>query len=763
MHRPSLRVLSLSAALAVVACQDGGVNTYDPAPLAAIQAPESGTVATEAAVHFIGTVSDNDLPSTLTVVWTSDQQEEPLHLGPPDSSGRMEFTSVLAVGEHIVELRVTDSAGQSDATSITLVVSALADPPLVTINKPQPAFAYYAGTPIQFEGIVTDSDGAPGIFSIEWASDMFGPLYTGVTTADGLTEFATTLDEGPHLIQLRTYDTTGTLAITAVEITVGVLPPGQLDQDSDGYCPDGIDQDGNGRCEGAEVTGPDTQDCDDAAAPVCPGCPEVCDGFAVNNCDGLDDPTDGDGDGDGWAPCEGDCNDNADWNFPGNLEICDGLDNDCDGVPDADLAGEVDGDGDGARSCADYDDGQPTNFPGNPEVCDGLDNDCNGVADDGYDADGDGFAVCDGDCDDGEANSYPGNVEVCDGIDNNCASGIDEGYDPDNDGWTSCEGDCNNNQPLAFPGNVESCDSVDNDCDGSVDEGFDVDGDTWTVCEGDCNDLVAQAYPGLSEICDNIDNDCDNVIDDGYDVDGDGWTTCEGDCNDNQALAYPGRAETCDNIDNDCDGLVDDGFDLDNDGWATCEGDCNDALAAVHPNAAELCDSADNDCDGLVNEEQAGLYEAWETSSSSPGYALSSLGPELVFGTGSCSIGGFLLLQPGSASVSGVFSSPQDLWDIYEFDTGLTSNLAAWFAFVSSGSGLPSSCTTGSISWTSALPISVTAVVDGTPHSGSGTSGTITFGLSIFQLFDVEYRVTVQPLATWTNCNYTYNLNFVIP
>jgi hypothetical protein len=39
------------------------------------------------------------------------------------------------------------------------------------------------------------------------------------------------------------------------------------------------------------------------------------------------------------------------------------------------------------------------------------------------------------------------NVEVCDGVDNNCNDLIDEGFDGDGDGVTICEGDCNDNNP----------------------------------------------------------------------------------------------------------------------------------------------------------------------------------------------------------------------------------------------------------------------------------------------------------------------------
>ena len=761
MHPRSLLLLTC---LLSTGCAQQVVSSFDLPPQATILEPTHESVFDAPGISFAGSADDNDPLDTLSAVWTSDLQPDPLWVGNPDSSGYMEFTvSTLVEGTHVIELRVTDSEGQEDATTITITVTAAVDPPTVTINEPQASFQLFAGTPIDFQGVVIDSEGAPGVFNVEWASDLEGPLYTGVTTADGFTSFDTLLGGGTHLIQLRTFDDNGTTASDSVSIVVEDLEPGQLDQDGDGFCPDGIDADGDGFCVDDEVTGPDSQDCNDFAATVCPGCPEICDGYDDNNCDGVLDLEDQDNDGDGFTPCAGDCDDAAPWNFPGNPEICDGNDNDCSGLPDFDPAGEVDADGDNVRSCEDCDDNQPLNFPGNAEVCDGVDNDCNGVADDGYDSDSDGFTVCDGDCNDNQPLSFPGNAEVCDGIDNDCVGGIDNGFDQDGDGVTTCAGDCNDNQALSFPGNAEVCDGIDNDCQNGVDDGYDNDSDGWTTCAGDCNDVNPLVFPGQAELCDGFDNNCVGGVDEGFDTDGDGVTTCAGDCNDGNSAMYPGNVEICDNLDNDCDTQIDEGFDNDGDTWATCEGDCNDANPSVYPGAQEVCDYADNDCDGLTNEDQAGLYEMWETGPSSPGYQLSSLGPQLVFGTGGCSIGGFLVLQPGSASINGVFSSPGDLWDIYEFDTGLTSNLGAWLAFVASGNGLPASCTTGQISWSASAPIAVSAVIDGTPYSSSGTSGSISFNLSILQLFDVDYRITVQPLASWSNCNYTYTLNFLIP
>ena len=57
---------------------------------------------------------------------------------------------------------------------------------------------------------------------------------------------------------------------------------------------------------------------------------------------------DNDGDGD---PEATDCDDNDPNNSSIGVEVCDGQDNDCDGAANFDVAGEVDGDGEGFLSC----------------------------------------------------------------------------------------------------------------------------------------------------------------------------------------------------------------------------------------------------------------------------------------------------------------------------------------------------------------------------------------------------------------------------
>ncbi len=275
----------------------------------------------------------------------------------------------------------------------------------------------------------------------------------------------------------------------------------------------------------------------------------------------------------------------------------------------------IDGDEDGfAVAEGDCNDDDATIYPGAPEAPDGLDNDCDGEVDEGSDEvddDGDGFTDLQGDCDDGDASVYPGAEELINGIDENCNTLIDDGtdaYDDDGDGFSEDEGDCNDANASISPASGELLDGVDNDCDGVIDEhtvGYDDDGDGVTELEGDCDDGDADTFPGADELPDGADNDCNGQIDDGSfitDDDGDGFTDLAGDCDDTNPYTYPGAPEYLDGLDNDCDLLIDEDMadsDDDGDGFSEADGDCNDDNSAIYPGALELDDGIDNDCDGL--------------------------------------------------------------------------------------------------------------------------------------------------------------------
>lgn len=257
-------------------------------------------------------------------------------------------------------------------------------------------------------------------------------------------------------------------------------------------------------------------DCDDLDPNVHPRGVEVCNGID-DNCDGIIDLIDDDGDGylSGTPPCAGDdCDDSDPAVNPGAGEGCDGLDTDCDGVipdPESDLdmdqyvqCGPYTGTVPGIVGGNDCNDAEPAVNPGvteapygDPVCSDLVDNDCDGLVD----LEDNQCQQCTlpADCDDGNlctdddcvnfACVYADNTLPCnDGnpctTDDACSGGVCTGGPPldgDSDGYVSdaCPGgdDCLDSNPNVNPGATEgppgdpTCtDGLDNDCDGLTDE-----------------------------------------------------------------------------------------------------------------------------------------------------------------------------------------------------------------------------------------------------------------------------------------------------
>lgn len=451
---------------------------------------------------------------------------------------------------------------------------------------------------------------------------------------------------------------------------------GCVDHDGDRYCQeeDCDDNDPRTHAGAAEICDHVDNDCDSATDEETVVIPWYVD-------------ADGDGYGDSGAgsvlACApvagrvlrlGDCDDAAADVFPGAPELCDRRDNDCStgGIVEGREDADADGHAGVLASCVggnlprdDCDDARADVAPGMREICNGADDDCSGLADDAdlgldlasastwyHDGDGDG------------AGAGGASVRAC---------VAPEGYGTD----TS---DCRDDDAAVHPGADEVCDGADNDCDGMTDDADPGllaagalhfrDGDTdgfgtlaawacadfgfgWTTVLGDCDDARVDVNPDASEVCDSRDNDCDGEADeasaldaatffrdadgDSYGVDGDtvracgqpgGYAARGGDCDDVRVAIHPEAIEVCNIRDDDCDGLTDvdtsgiprwyhdgdgDTYGVDEVGTPACVapeagmvtrgGDCDDARTDVNPGATEILDpgaEVDNDCDGTL-------------------------------------------------------------------------------------------------------------------------------------------------------------------
>jgi MYXO-CTERM domain-containing protein len=152
----------------------------------------------------------------------------------------------------------------------------------------------------------------------------------------------------------------------------------------------------------------------------------------------------------GWALMSGDCDENSKERRPGVQEVCNGKDDDCDGMVDEGVADAMvypDVDGDGF--------GDPGGTP---------DTDCTRK----------GFVANDRDCDDLDLGKHPEALEVCNAFDDDCDGVVDERVRP-RCGVGTCLSSSATCDPVdCTPGVPEDeyCDLLDNDCDGKVDEGL---------------------------------------------------------------------------------------------------------------------------------------------------------------------------------------------------------------------------------------------------------------------------------------------------
>ena len=381
-------------------------------------------------------------------------------------------------------------------------------------------------------------------------------------------------------------------------------------------CGDGIDNDCDGQIdEGCvECTPGQVETCGDDVGLCTPGS-RTCTASST------------------WGPCVGAILPSA--------EVCNGIDDDCDGQVDEGLG--VDGDGDGFTPCAgDCNDADPSVFPGQGCVgCSSLDL---AIFASPYETWGPSVD-CIQDCplfiNDPDFVNCRALCYAANGLGVDCAACLVEyqlclgtqcaicATDPISPACIQCQ------QTSGCAAQFTLCSGlVDNDLDGEF-------------APFDCDDNNAMIGPNRDEICGNgVDDDCDGTIDENLlasypDADGDGsgedagmTMVCTilpgqlaigGDCNDGDPNISPSAVEVCDGIDNDCNGQIDEGCITCTVGeveacgngtgacvqgsrtciaenqWSTVWGPCTGAVLPT----AEVCNGLDDDCDGQIDESGA--------------------------------------------------------------------------------------------------------------------------------------------------------------
>lgn len=488
------RFSSLLSVVLLAACNgDKGFVVYNTPPAVTILQPIEGAVFEQGeAIDFLGQAVDDGDVTSLTVQWASSIDNVLPDPNPPDAMGVVSFvTSNLSVGTHVITLRAIDTANQQGEARVSIEVGEgvlPVDEPTIEIISPSAGAVGIDGEPFTFAARVDDANDAPEELIVELTSNTAGFVCFMVPNASGNGTCQETLSLGSHLLSFTVTDTDG--FTTTRNVVFEVVDRGDADLDGDGHTPNG-------------------GDCNDSAATIYPGAPEICDNLD-NDCDPLT-PIDVntacyDDDGDDYCelpPCR---------NASGVLPDCN--------------------------------DANPNAYPGAPEVQNLIDDNCDGRIDEGfsnYDNDLDGYCAtppCTNssnmqpDCDDTNATIHPAAVEVCgDGVDNNCdgltneqnAQGCSVYFsDNDQDGFGAapsacwCEpqypftsttnNDCDDSSGLVFPGQTawfnapRANGSFDYNCDGTTTLRYSTGGATCAVsglgCSGSSN-----AYVGAPPAC----------------------------------------------------------------------------------------------------------------------------------------------------------------------------------------------------------------------------------------------------------------------
>lgn len=217
------------AAVLLAGCNDAGLTKFNAEPTAEITSHGPDAAGNPPAVYegawvvFTGSVSDpDDAFGDLLVVWYLGD-EILCEAAPADAAGGSSCEGRTSLASDSVRMVVSDPENKTATAAVQLDIVPT-DAPDAIISAPLETGRYYADVRVTLEGLVSDTEDAPGALLVTWESDLDGVLDAAdEPDSAGTLIGRTDLSEGEHLLTLRVEDTHGKIGTDAVAITVG--PP----------------------------------------------------------------------------------------------------------------------------------------------------------------------------------------------------------------------------------------------------------------------------------------------------------------------------------------------------------------------------------------------------------------------------------------------------------------------------------------------------------------------------------------------------------
>ncbi len=233
-HFCTLIVVSLAAMLG--GCQsDSKIGHVNQKPVIGITSPIADAVwrqGTDGIVQAV--VSDAEDPAPqLAVTWSLDSgTATPVTADADGNVSTPLDASTMTLGDHTIDMLVTDLDGSSASTSVAFQVEGPLGPPVVLITAPADGTSVTAGTSITFTGEANDSATAPNDLVFAWSSDVDGALPGAISGGGQSALLTSSLTIATHVITLTCTDTDGEVGSASITVDVTdqvVVPqPGDL-------------------------------------------------------------------------------------------------------------------------------------------------------------------------------------------------------------------------------------------------------------------------------------------------------------------------------------------------------------------------------------------------------------------------------------------------------------------------------------------------------------------------------------------------------